>query len=282
MSIIHRPVIVGVDGSPAAFGAVRWGADLAARMGRSLRIMHALGMPGPFEEVIDEQGLVLDAAAEARLWYPGLHVTTSTWHGQPAHVLREQSRHAELIVVGSRGHGGFHALRVGSVGLNLAMYSHCPVLVVHHAERWAGPEAALPSGRPVVVGADGSLGGRQALELAFREASARQVPLIAVRAWQEPPSRHARRAGPDRLAADLATELAADLEPLRAKDPAVRLEPRVVHGPPVQVLLDEARDALMVVLGARGHGGFTGLRIGSVTQHVVQHADAPVLIARHA
>lgn len=278
MSINHRPVIVGVDGSPAAFGAVRWGADIAARMGRPLRIMHALGVPGPFEETTDEQGLVLDAAAEARLWYPALHVTTSTWHGQPAQVLREQSRHAELIVVGSRGHGGFHALLVGSVGTQLAGHSYCPVLVVHHAERWAGPEAVLPSDRPVVVGADGSAGGRQALELAFREASARKVPLVAVRAWQEPSGRLARRTDPDRLAADLA----ADLEPLRAKDPALRLEPRVVHGPPVPALLDAARDALMVVLGARGHGGFAGLGIGGVTQHVLGHADTPVLIARYA
>ncbi|MDG6105871.1 universal stress protein [Dactylosporangium aurantiacum] len=278
MSIIHRPVIVGVDGSPAAFGAVRWAADIAVRMGRPLRIMHALGVPGPYEEITDEHGLALDAATEARHWFPGLHVTTSTWYGEPVRVLREQSRHAELVVVGSRGHGGFHALLVGSVGVHLAGYSHCPVLVVHHAERWAGPEAVLPSDRPVVAGADGSPGGQQALELAFREASARKVPLVAVRAWQEPASRLARRVNPDRLAADLA----ADLGQLQAKDPAVRLEPRVVHGPPVQVLLDAARDALMVVLGARGHGGFAGLRIGGVTQHVLEHAETPVLVARFA
>src|SRR5687768_258499 len=108
MTIIHRPVIVGVDGSAAALGAVRWAADAAARLGRPLRVTHVLGVPGPAHEITDEQGLVLDAAVEARHRYPGLHVTTSTWYGQPVNVLREQSRHAELVVVGSRGHGGFH------------------------------------------------------------------------------------------------------------------------------------------------------------------------------
>ncbi|WP_327002196.1 universal stress protein [Dactylosporangium sp. NBC_01737] len=277
MTTIHRPVIVGVDGSPAAFGAVRWAADAAVRLGRPLRITHVLGVPGPAEEITDEQGLVLDAAVEARHWYPGLHVTTSTWYGHPVSVLREQSRHAELVVVGSRGHGGFHALLVGSVGVHLAGYAHCPVLVVHHAERWAGPESPLPSHQPIVVGADGSAGGQQALEVAFREASARRVPLVAVRAWQQPVSRLARRVDPDRVAADLA----ADLERLRAKDPAVELRSRVVQGAPVPVLLAESRDALMIVLGARGHGGFAGLRIGAVSQHVLEHADTAVLVTRY-
>ena len=276
MTTIQRPVIVGVDESPAALGAVRWAADAAVRFGRPLRITHVLGVPGPAEEITDEQALVLDAAAEARHWYPGLHVTTSTWYGHPAQVLREQSRHAELVVVGSRGHGGFHALLVGSVGVHLAGYAHCPVLVVHHAERWAGPETQLPSHQPVVVGADGSVGGQYALEMAFREASARGVPLVAVRAWQQPVSRLARRIDPGKVAA----ELAADLERLQAKDPAVELRPRVVEGAPVPVLLHEATDALMVVLGARGHGGFADLRLGAVTQHVLEHADIPVLVTR--
>jgi nucleotide-binding universal stress UspA family protein len=275
MTVIHRPVIVGVDGSPSAFGAVRWAADAAVRLGRTLRVTHALGVTGPPGETLDEQALVLDAAVEARHWYPGLHVTTSTWYGQPVQVLREQSRHAELVVVGSRGHGGFHALLVGSTGVHLAGYAHCPVLVVHHAERWTGPESSLPAHQPIVAGADGTTGGQQALELAFREASARKVPLVAVRAWHQPVGRLTRRTDPDRVAADLA----ADLERLSAKDPAVELRPRVVQGAPAAVLLDAARDAMMVVLGARGHGGLAGLRIGTVSQHVLEHADAPVLIA---
>ncbi|GAB3830999.1 universal stress protein [Dactylosporangium cerinum] len=277
MTNIHRPVIVGVDGSPAAFGAVRWAADAAVHHGQPLRITHALGVPGPLQETFDDQGLVLETAVEARRWCPGLPVTTSTWHGQPEQVLGEQSRQADLVVVGSGGHGGFHALVAGSVGVHLAGVAHCPVLVVHHAERWAGPESVLPSHRPVVVGADGSLGGHQALELAFREASARKVPLVAVRAWQSPPTRLARRTDPARVAADLD----ADLEPLRAKDPAVQLIARVVHGAPVRALLDEARDALMLVLGGSAQAGFGGPRLGPVTAHVLEHADIPVLVARH-
>ncbi|MET7423677.1 universal stress protein [Dactylosporangium sp. NPDC005555] len=277
MAIIERPVIVGVDGSPAALGAVRWAADEAVRLRRPLRVTHALGVPGPSEEITDEQGLVLNAAVEARHWYPGLRVTTSTWYGRPAHVLREQSRHAELVVVGSRGHGGLHSLFVGSVGMHLARHAQCPVLVVHHAERWAGPESQLPSGPPVVVGADGSAGALTVMEAAFGEASARRVPLVAVRVWQPPSSRLVRRTDPDNLAA----ELDADLERLRAKDPAVEVEIRVRQGATVPVLLYEARDALMIVLGAHGLSGLTGMRLGAVTQHVLEHADTPVLVVRH-
>src|SRR5690348_675490 len=103
MTANRRPVIVGVDGSPAGFGAVRWAADEAVRHGQPLRITHALGVSGPLEEATDEHEIALHAAAEARNWQPGLHdVTTSTWHGSPARMLVEQSRHATLVVVGSR------------------------------------------------------------------------------------------------------------------------------------------------------------------------------------
>ncbi|GGM68281.1 universal stress protein [Dactylosporangium sucinum] len=284
MNVIRRPVVVGIDGSPAAFGAVRWAADEALRHGQPLRIVHALEVPVVQEEEAfpDEQRLVLDAAAEARNWQPGLDVTTATSHGSPGSMLVEQSRHASLVVVGSRGRGGFRALLLGSVSLQVAAHAHCPVLVVHHAERWAGPEAQLPRHQPIVVGADGSAGGEAALELAFTEAASRGVGLTATRAWLEPAHRWGRRTDTDRLAETARRELAADLEPWLAKFPAVEVRQRVMRGGTVPLLLDEAREALMVVVGARGHGGFDGLNLGSVPLQVLEHADAPVLIAHRS
>ncbi|MEU7872118.1 universal stress protein [Dactylosporangium sp. NPDC049140] len=278
----RRPVIVGVDGSPAAFGAVRWAADEAMRLGQPLRIIHALEVHGPYEEVSDEHGLAIEAANEIRHWQPGLEVTTTTWHGEPARVLIEQSRSASLVVVGSRGSGGFHSLLVGSVGVHLASHAHCPVLVVHHAERWAGPESPLPQREPIVVAADGSDDAEYGLSLGFAEAASRGVALHAMRTWHEPEHRRGRSADPAGLAAAAERALTADLEPWRGKFPTVEVVPRVEHCPTVPAMLDAARDALMFVIGARGHGGFPGVRLGAVALQVLEHAGTPVLVARRS
>lgn len=277
----RRPVIVGVDGSPASFGAVRWAADEAIRHDQPLRIIHAVQAHGPVEEIADDHGLAIQAAAEIRRWQPGLHVTPATWHGEPARVLVEQSRYASLVVVGSRGYGGFHALMLGSVGMHLAGHAHCPILVVHRAERWAGPETPMPQHRPVVVGADGSVGAEFTLALAFSEAADRGVPLTAVRAWREPQPHRGHIADVAELAASATRELTTELQPWRSKFPGVHVEARVRRGTAVPILLEETQDALMVVLGARGEGGFAGLQLGAVTHQVLEHATAPVLIARH-
>ncbi|WP_238012316.1 universal stress protein [Dactylosporangium sp. AC04546] len=283
MSVVRRPVVVGIDGSPAAFGAVRWAADEAVRHGQPLRIAHALEDSGADGEApADEQRIALDAAAEARNWQPGLDVTTSTCPGSPARMLVEQSRQASLVVVGSRGRGGFRSLLVGSVSRQVAEHAVCPVLVVHHAERWAGPEAQLPRHAPVVVGVDGSAAGEVALDLAFAEASSRGVGLTAAWAWLEPVRRWGRHTDADRLADAARRELADDLGPWLAKFPAVEVRQRVMRGETVPLLLDEARAALMVVVGARGHGGFDGLKLGSVPSQVLDHADTPVLVARRS
>ncbi|GAA3453448.1 universal stress protein [Dactylosporangium matsuzakiense] len=280
MTAIRHPVIVGVDGSPAAFGAARWAADEAVRLGQSLRIFHALEVHDPYEEVCDEHGLAVEAATEIRGLYPGLEVTTGTWRGEPARMLVEQSRTAALVVVGSRGVGGFRSLLVGSVGMHLAVHAHCPVLVVHHAERWARPQTPLPRHGPVVVASDGSDDAELGLRLAFAEAAARAVPLQAIRTWHEPEHHWGRSPDPAALVAAAEHELTAELQPWLSKYPAVTVVPRIEHCPSVPVMLEAARDALMFVIGARGRGGFEGVRLGAVARQVVEHADAPVLVAR--
>ncbi|GAA3455215.1 universal stress protein [Dactylosporangium matsuzakiense] len=280
MTTSRHPVIVGVDGSPAAFGAVRWAADEAVRLDRPLRVIHALETHDPDEEVADGHPLAIDAATEIRNWQPGLSVTAATWCGGPARVLVEQSRDAALVVVGSRGSGGFRSLLIGSVGAHLAAHAHCPVLVVHHAERWAGPEAALPRGEPVVVAVDGSPDAALGLGLGFAEAASRGVPLHAIRTWHEPEHRWSHPPAPARLAAAAERELLAELAPWRSAFPGVAVVPRVEHCPTVPLVLDAARDALMLVIGARGRGGFEGVRLGAVARQVLEHAERPVLVAR--
>ncbi|MEV6929565.1 universal stress protein [Dactylosporangium sp. NPDC051485] len=273
MDTDRYPVVVGADGSLAAAGAVRWAADEAARLGRPLQVTHALDAPEPQPDDRATGQIALDAAAEARHWQPGLQVTPVTRPGTPARVLLEESRQATQIVVGGRGTGGFPALLLGSVSFHLAAYADCPVLVVHHAQRWARADSLLPSHGPIVVGADGSGPAHFALQLAFQQAAARHLPLLAIRAYHE----HGGGADPAATAFD---ELGAEVNPWQAKYPHIRVELRAAPGKPAEVLLAAARNAVMLAVGARGQGGFAQLRLGGTAGQVLQYAASPVLIAR--
>ncbi|MEV0567754.1 universal stress protein [Dactylosporangium sp. NPDC050588] len=273
------PIVVGVDGSAASRGAVRWAADEAARHGCPLKVVHALGIPVPFGLYEQESAPAGDAAALVRGWAPTVEVETVVAAGEPSDVLCEQSHRARLVVIGSRGLGGFAGLLLGSVGMHLSSHAACPVLVVHHAERWAGPETSLPSlpqDGPVVVGVDGSSGSVLALELAFEEAAARHLPLAVVRAWQVPDS------GSAAAEAAAGHALAAEVEPWQAKYPDVEIDLRLLPGAAAEVLTRASEHAVMVVVGVRGRGGLTGARLGSVSGQVLHHAAGPVLIARAA
>lgn len=282
MTVPHRrPVIVGVDGSPTGAGALRWAADEAVHRGLPLHVVHVVEAAGPAEETGEHDEVTVRAATEARHRFPGLPVTTATWRGEPARVLAGESRAAGLVVVGSRGAAAFHSPLVGAVGTHLAGHAHCPLLVVPHAEQWARPDAPLPQHRPVVVGADGSAGAEYTLGLAFGEAADRDAPLTAVSVWQEPEHRWGHAPDPAALDASVTRERTAELQPWRAKYPEIRVELRVRPGPAAPVLLEEARDALMIVLGGHGGPGVDGMYLGLTSQQVLEHAPVPVLVARH-
>lgn len=278
---MDRPVVVGVDGSVASLGAVRWGADEAARHGRTLRIVHAMSWEGP----ADGQGVVLDAAADARGWQPGIAVETVTVGGLPGRVMQEQSRAASLVAIGGRPHDG--GLLNSSVGTHLAAFAHCPVLVVNRGERWltedrhpldrwpgplapdrAGPGAdpmtALPGTAPVVVGVDGSPSGWRALEFAYDEARSRHVPLVAM---------HAGRARPH-------TAVYADLAPWLRRHRDVEATFAGSDEPVLEALTAAANTALLLVIGAHRVAWYEQPRPNPRTQLIVHHAASPVLVTR--
>ena len=138
----------------------------------------------------------------------------------------------------------------------------------------------------IVVGVDGSERGGAALELAAEEAALRGAALRLVTAWELPPavlagvaydsgfSEQAKEEARQRALA-FAAEAAARVAKLQ---PGVVCEERVVEGQAAKVLLEEGHDAAMLVVGSRGHGGFAGLLLGSVSHQVVNHAGGPVLV----
>ena len=103
----------------------------------------------------------------------GVHSRTP--RRRPAAALVQEAETSELLVVGSRGRGGFAGLLLGSTSTSVAMHAACPVVVVRGIE----DEAAVPasSSRHVIVGVDGSKLSDAALEFAFHAASKRQVGL---------------------------------------------------------------------------------------------------------
>ena len=141
----------------------------------------------------------------------------------------------------------------------------------------------MSTGR-IIVGVDGSESSKDALRWAKAQADLTGAELVAVSAWSYPVASYPTLAGyvPMNDALDLESETRAALRTVvketLGETPVTLL---VGEGHPANVLVDAANDASLVVLGTRGHGGFIGALIGSVSQHVVAHAACPVVVVRH-
>jgi len=139
----------------------------------------------------------------------------------------------------------------------------------------------------IVVGIDGSAGGATALEFAAHEAAVHQASLRVIVAWQLP---YAAYAGGLMPPTDLRETIQQEAEALakQAADRVLELEPSVyceheaVEGHPAEVLTSESRNASLIVVGSRGHGGFASLLLGSISHQVAQHAYCAVAIVPHA
>ncbi|MCS0603113.1 universal stress protein [Streptomyces sp. LP11] len=286
------PVVVGVDGSASALDAVETAAHEAELRGTGLRLVHAFGWPpahpphaGPpwypgsagMRELVD--GTLAAAEERARAAAPGTALTREVTVGAPLTVLEIESRAAALLVVGSRGLGGFGSLLLGSTAVHLAAYGRCPVLVARGRPN--------PDG-PVLLAVDGSPAGAAAVEFAFAAAELHRAPLVALHVWNtwsEP-----AHDGPDspldvvvnldRLREEERRTLDETVLPFQALRPGVAVERRLVRSRIRPALIDASREARLTVTGARGRGGFTGLLLGSVSQALLHHAHGPVAVVR--
>ena len=135
----HR-IVVGVDGSEPSKQALRWGAHLAARFGARLDAVAAWDFPTGYGfasvpadwDPARDMRQALDETVQAAFGdqpLPGLR--REVREGGAARVLIEASQGATMLVVGSRGHGGFTGLLLGSVSSNVAEHAPCPVLIIH-------------------------------------------------------------------------------------------------------------------------------------------------------
>jgi nucleotide-binding universal stress UspA family protein len=281
-------ILVGTDGSTASQAAVRWAAREAELRQVPLRIAHVFDWQwyaarfGPADAYLDQarevaETLVLDAEEQARAAAPGVRTRTETVLGKPAVHLVALAQDAALTVVGSRGHGGFAGLLLGSVSQRLSTHAPGPVVVVR------GRTDAREG--PVVAGVDDSPAAEHVLATAFEVAEQRGAGLVVIRTflpavplWIEGvPTTEIRTPAEDAAEHERLVEL---LRPWRQKYPQTSVEALVSHGGAAAVLTGVSRTARLVVVGSRGHGTVAGVLLGSTGMQLSHHADCPVLIAR--
>ena len=276
-------VLVGFDTSPAAERAVRWAAAEASLRGVPLVVCHAWTWPYPLTppdehtlEIVKGMGAVAldDAVRLARQTAPGLDVRPLLVKGAPPGALLDASAESALIVIGARGAGGFANLPIGSTAIHVPAHANRPVVVV--------PDHEQRQSARIAVGIDGSPASEAALRFALQEARLHAATLTLVCAWWDP----AALPGPERLPftdpesiKKLAkARFAAAVEPWLAGYPDVAVERRFVMERAQRVLVDNARNALLLVVGDRGTGSSPRALLGAVTRAVLHEAQGPVAV----
>ena len=299
-------IVIGIDESPGSTTALRWALrEAAARgwppvtavLGWGTLDRHCVVLGERFERGYDLQDAddALLAVIEAAVGVKAARrISRRVACGDGASALLDAAVGADLLVVGARGGGGFHDLRLGSVAEQCLHHAPCPVAVVRPAAG-AGTggdgtdtgvaEADVPPLGRVLVGVDGSEGAQRALHWAIDEARTHGAVLEVLHVWR-PPTTIGEPV--DVLPADPLDVDAGDKAARHLVDTALAREDlagltdsptvHVTHGPPAATVLQAAHRADLVVLGARGRGGFPGLRLGAVGHQVARHAPCPVVV----
>ena len=278
-----KPIVVGVDGSDSALRAVRWATEEAASRNAPVKLVHACllvaaytpTLPSSADDVLADEGRewlreASRAAADVALQ---VDVTLALERGDPAMVLVEASGKAQLMVLGSRGLGGFTGLVIGSVASKLAQRGACPLVVVRG-------EDMDRAGKPVVVGVDGSPASEAAIVFAYEQAARLHAPLVAVHTWSDTVPAATLAIDWQEIQTVESEVLSERLAGWQEKYPEVCVERVVTWDRPARSLIEQARDAQLVVVGSRGRGGFAGLLLGSTSQALVHHAPCPVAVVR--
>ncbi|MGV0684303.1 universal stress protein [Mycolicibacterium thermoresistibile] len=284
---IQDSIVAGVDGSPSSAAAVEWAARNAALRDRPLVLVHVvpspmvttapwpqLPLPDDAFRVMQEEGERLLAQARAAAEQAGAgEVRTAVLQAGIVGTLTELSRDADRIVVGSRGQTALGRMLLGSVSTGLVHQAECPVVIVRDGDQ-------PPGDAPVLVGIDGSPASELATEVAFEEASVRQVELVALHGWRDTSLFHYPGLDTESLQTQAEAVLAERLAGWQERYPDVTVRRVVVAEHPARALVQRAEEAQLVVVGSRGRGGLTGKLLGSVSTGVVHSVRVPVMVAR--
>ncbi|MGW6708559.1 universal stress protein [Streptomyces sp. NPDC054956] len=300
-------VIAAVDGSEHSLKALEWARAAAVRHGTGLVVAHVL--PDSVQLYAARRSSLQDATEPEDLADPvserirallsaggplPSEVVYESLEGSVPEALRNVGHGARMLVMGSRGRGGFAALLLGSNSRAVATSAPCPVVVVAHEARGVHV-ASQPSAGRVVLGLHASETPDDVLDFAFTEAAARATTLQVVSAYDVPPSPTMvvdspfavippeALLGEDENAVPAEREMLRSqserLAPFRARYPSVPVEQAAVPGDAAGRLVATSNSAALVVVGRhhpRRHLGH--LMMGSVANAVLQHAHGPVAV----
>jgi nucleotide-binding universal stress UspA family protein len=279
-------VLIGVDGSEDSRTALRWAAVVADALRAPLRALWAWQYPADALLTVGNIELPSPARSDELIETQLTHLVDDVLGDKAADVALEVGRGpaaaallgaAEdgpaMIVVGSRGLGGFKGLLLGSVSRQLAEHAPCPVTIVRHTAPF--PPVRLET---IVVGTDGSQDAARGLRYAADIAAKAGAELVVAHATGPGDVVHPRGVDPQ-VDLDIRWEQVEEwCAPLRAT--GVDYDVALVEGDARTALLDLARDrsADLLVIGSRGHGPVGRLLLGSVATSLAQHSELPVTI----
>ncbi|MEU3937204.1 universal stress protein [Streptomyces sp. NPDC029044] len=288
------PVVAAVDGSDDSLRALEWAVDAARRRAAPLRVAHvrqyahwaqpevlAAGPADPQDDPVLSQ---VRAHLEARADQPDTEYVGL--EGAAGAVLPELGATAGLLVLGSRGRGGFASLLLGSNSMAAARDAECPVVVVPRPGREVHGETPGGPGPRVVVGLKVDGPDEATLGFAFAEAARRGARLQAVAAypWPAQPWMMPGEMPPPIVDQDVIedeTRVLADgfLAPYRERHPDVPIQLTPAAGDAAGYLVAASRDADLVVVGRHRRRLLSPVRMmGSVTHAVLLHAASPVAV----
>ncbi len=272
-----RRVLVGFDGSSAAGDALAWTADLAWRARLELVVARVF-VPTQAEispdfnvELHDAQRRELD---EWSARPPGQAVPTATvlLDGDPPDALLAvaRDRHADLLVVGGRGAGGFSHLHLGSVAHHLAHHTTIPLAIV--------PRSGAAPVSHLVVGVDGSPRSLAAIDVSAELAVRLEVGVTAVYAF-EPLAEWVPETDPRSWHHQAEAYVRQWAAPIEKAGVTVDIDvDRDIHPVAAIARALDAHPGSAACVGTRGLGGFTDLRLGRVPLQLVHHTGAAVIL----
>ncbi|MEV0492607.1 universal stress protein [Streptomyces atratus] len=284
MTTTELPVIAAVDGSSHSYEALDWAAREAVRRGLPLTIVHARI---PTRRTVQEaqqrtaEELLTESVRRVSVIAPDLHPSILTPLDFPVATLTALSGNASLLVLGSRGLGGFRSLLIGSNSLATASMATCPVVVIHGArgdEDAVDPAETFPD---VVAGVAADESSEAVLDFAFEAAATRPgARLRIVHGWTMVSSMLSGGPVFDRDAAAGAAErtLAELTAGRREKYPQVELVQEPVHGSASRTLVTASATAALTVIGRRKGGEALGFGLSPVAQTTLTHALGPVAV----